>query len=50
MATATRFYEINPLMMKIANQEFTFLRESEAQIDIVLDDARLSAGARIVLV
>lgn len=36
------FYEINPLVIKVANQEFTFLRDSEAQIHIVLGDARLS--------
>jgi SAM-dependent methyltransferase len=36
------FYEINPLDVRIANQEFTFLRDSEAQIRIVEADARLS--------
>lgn len=36
------FYEINPLVVKVANQEFTFLRDSEAKIDVVLGDARLS--------
>jgi hypothetical protein len=36
------FYEINPLVAKVANQEFTFLRDSPAKIDIVLGDARLS--------
>jgi SAM-dependent methyltransferase len=36
------FYEINPLVVKVAKEEFTFLRDSEAQIDIVLGDARLS--------
>lgn len=36
------FYEINPLDVKIANQEFTFLRDSEAKIRIVEGDARLS--------
>jgi hypothetical protein len=37
-----RFYEINPLVVKIANQQFTFLRDSEASISIVLGDGRLS--------
>jgi hypothetical protein len=37
-----KFYEINPLDVRIAGEEFTFLRDSEAQIDIVLGDARLS--------
>jgi hypothetical protein len=36
------FYEINPLVVMLANQEFTFLRDSPAKIDIVLGDARLS--------
>jgi hypothetical protein len=36
------FYEINPLDVRIANEEFAFLRDSEAKIDIVLGDARLS--------
>ena len=36
------FYEINPLVVQIANQQFTFLRDSPAQIDIELGDARLS--------
>jgi SAM-dependent methyltransferase len=36
------FYEINPLDIQLANTEFTFLRDSPAQIDIVPGDARLS--------
>jgi len=36
------FYEINPLDVQIANQEFSYLRESQASINIVLGDARLS--------
>jgi SAM-dependent methyltransferase len=36
------FYEINPLVVRVANQEFSFLSDSEAKIDIVLGDARLS--------
>jgi hypothetical protein len=36
------FYEINPLVVKIANREFTFLRDSQASIRIVPGDARLS--------
>ncbi|HEV2297994.1 MAG TPA: fused MFS/spermidine synthase [Candidatus Acidoferrales bacterium] len=36
------FYEINPLVMKIANEEFTFLKDSPANLNIVLGDARLS--------
>jgi hypothetical protein len=36
------FYEINPLDVKIAQSQFTYLRESQAAIDIVMGDARLS--------
>jgi SAM-dependent methyltransferase len=36
------FYEINPLDVQMAKEEFSFLRDSEAKIDIVLGDARLS--------
>jgi len=35
------FYEINPLVAKIAQQDFTFLRDSKAQISFELGDARL---------
>jgi SAM-dependent methyltransferase len=37
-----RIYEINPLVPEIAKREFSYLMESEAKIDIVLGDARLS--------
>jgi spermidine synthase len=37
-----RFYEINPLVERIAHTFFTYLRESEARIEIVPGDARLS--------
>jgi hypothetical protein len=36
------FYEINPLDVEMAEEEFTFLRDSEAKIDIAAGDARLS--------
>jgi SAM-dependent methyltransferase len=36
------YYEINPLVVKLANQEFTYLKDSPAQVDIALGDARLS--------
>ena len=36
------FYEINPLVVELANTEFTFLKDSFAKIDIVQGDARLS--------
>ncbi len=36
------FYEINPLDIRLANSQFTFLRDSQAGVDIVPGDARLS--------
>ena len=36
-----RFYEINPLVDKLANDPFAFLASSPAKIEIVLGDARL---------
>jgi hypothetical protein len=37
-----RFYEINPLCVEIARREFTYLRDSQAEIDVALGDGRLS--------
>ncbi|TVS09022.1 MAG: hypothetical protein EA424_27900 [Planctomycetaceae bacterium] len=37
-----RFYEIDPLVVDMAWRYFTFLEESQAEIEIVLGDARLS--------
>jgi SAM-dependent methyltransferase len=37
-----RFYDINPAVPKIAREQFTYLKDSEAKIEIVLGDARLS--------
>ncbi|PYX90777.1 MAG: hypothetical protein DMG68_00535, partial [Acidobacteria bacterium] len=36
------FYDINPLVVRIAHQQFTFLQDSPAHIDIEQGDARLS--------
>lgn len=36
------FYEINPLVVKIAERDFTFLRDSKAHISFELGDARLT--------
>ena len=36
------FYEISPRVVEIANDEFTFLRDSAARIQVVLGDGRLS--------
>lgn len=37
-----RFYEINPLVEGIANEYFTYLKDTEAVTEISLGDARLS--------
>jgi hypothetical protein len=37
-----RFYEINTLVVDIAQREFTFLKDCRARWDIVLGDARLN--------
>ena len=37
-----RFYEINPLVIQVANTEFDFLRDSQAEVDVVEGDARLA--------
>ncbi|MHB1193613.1 MAG: spermidine synthase [Longimicrobiales bacterium] len=37
-----RFYELSPDVARLADQHFTFLRESEAAVEVVLGDARLS--------
>ena len=37
-----RFYDINPQVVTIANRDFTYLKDSEAKIEISLGDARLN--------
>jgi spermidine synthase len=37
-----RFYEIDPLVERLARELFTYLRETPAQTDIILGDARYS--------
>jgi SAM-dependent methyltransferase len=37
-----RFYELDPLVIEVARQEFTFLDDSHARIELVPGDARLS--------
>jgi SAM-dependent methyltransferase len=37
-----RFYEINPLVEQIARREFTYLSDSQARVEIVPGDARVS--------
>jgi spermidine synthase len=42
-----RFYEINPLVERIALNLFTYLSESDASIQIVLGDARVSLASEL---
>jgi protein-L-isoaspartate O-methyltransferase len=37
-----RFYEINPEVRRLADTRFTFLKNSNARVEVVLGDARLS--------
>jgi SAM-dependent methyltransferase len=37
-----RIYEINPAVIDIAQNQFTYLKDSKARIELVLGDARLS--------
>lgn len=41
------FFEINPLVMDIANSNFTYLKDSKAEIKLVLGDGRLSLEKEI---
>jgi spermidine synthase len=40
-----RFYEINPQVEMIARKHFTYLSQCDAQVDVILGDARLSMEA-----
>jgi SAM-dependent methyltransferase len=37
-----RYYEINPLVLRLARSEFTFLPDCKAKLDVAMGDARLS--------
>ena len=37
-----RFYDINPDVLTVAQRDFTYLKDSDASIELVLGDARLS--------
>jgi SAM-dependent methyltransferase len=37
-----RFYEINPRVVDVASREFTYLADSDADLELALGDARLS--------
>jgi hypothetical protein len=36
-----RYYELNPAVADLANRHFTFLKDSEARIDVLLGDGRI---------
>jgi spermidine synthase len=40
-----RFYEINPAVVQLAREQFSFLSNSQARTEVVLGDARLSLEA-----
>jgi hypothetical protein len=42
-----RFYEINPLILTIANRSFSYLRSTKASTDVVMGDARLSLQSEL---
>ncbi len=42
-----RYYEINPLVLKVARLEFTYLQDCPAQIDVVMGDARLTLESEL---
>ena len=37
-----RIYEINPLVVRLAQKEFTYLRDSPARVEIAMGDGRLA--------
>ncbi|MSV29156.1 MAG: hypothetical protein EXQ52_10500 [Bryobacterales bacterium] len=42
LGDAYHYYEINPLVVQIANTEFTYLKDTAAKVDIAMGDARIS--------
>jgi hypothetical protein len=42
-----RFYELNPAVVELAREHFSFLGESEAAIDVVLGDGRISLAREL---
>ena len=36
-----RYYDINPLVLKVADEQFSFLKDCRAKHDVILGDARL---------
>jgi hypothetical protein len=44
-----RFYELNPAVVEVANSHFSFLRQSQADIDIVIGDGRIAMERELEL-
>jgi SAM-dependent methyltransferase len=40
-----RIYEINPLVLQIANRDFTYLRDTPAKVEVAMGDGRLNLEA-----
>ena len=40
-----RIYEINPLVLRIANRDFSYLRDTPAKVEVAMGDARLNLEA-----
>ncbi len=40
-----RFYEINPMVQQLAEERFTYMADSAAEVDVVLGDGRLALAA-----
>jgi len=41
------FYEINPQVVSVANEKFTYLKDSKAKTDVILGDGRLSLATEV---
>lgn len=39
---SVRIYEINPIVLKLANSQFSYLKDTPAKVDVEMGDARLS--------
>jgi spermidine synthase len=42
LGDSVRIYEINPIVLKLANSQFTYLKDTPAKVDVAMGDARLS--------
>ena len=42
-----KIYEINPQVLEIAKKDFTYLSQSNAKVDVVMGDARLSLESEL---